>query len=82
MNRKKVALVMGSISDWEVMKGAGEMLERFGIDYHREILSAHRTPARMLQFSAGAAEAGFSVIIAGAGGAANAQGSSGGHGGP
>lgn len=65
---------MGSISDWEVMKGAGEMLERFGIDYHREILSAHRTPARMLQFSAGAAEAGFSVIIAGAGGAAHLPG--------
>jgi 5-(carboxyamino)imidazole ribonucleotide mutase len=74
MNHKKVALVMGSISDWEVMKGAAEMLERFGVDYHREILSAHRTPARMLQFSSGAAQSGYSVIIAGAGGAAHLPG--------
>lgn len=74
MNQKKVALLMGSISDWEVMKGAGEMLERFGVSYHREVLSAHRTPVRMLEFSRQAFSEGFGVLIAGAGGAAHLPG--------
>ncbi|MEY4110749.1 MAG: hypothetical protein RLZZ46_1104 [Bacteroidota bacterium] len=74
MNQKKVALLMGSISDWEVMKGAGEMLDIFGVSYHREVLSAHRTPGRMLEFAGNAQAKGFSVLIAGAGGAAHLPG--------
>lgn len=74
MDQKKVALLMGSLSDWEVMKGAGEILDSFGVSYHREVLSAHRTPARMLAFSARASASGYQVLIAGAGGAAHLPG--------
>lgn len=70
----KVAIVMGSDSDWPVMKAAAEILTEFDVDYQTSVLSAHRTPEDMVQFSKDAIEQGFSVIIAGAGGAAHLPG--------
>lgn len=70
----KVAVIMGSSSDWDTMRHATEVLERFGVEHHREVVSAHRTPERMFEFASGAAEAGFACIIAGAGGAAHLPG--------
>ena len=65
---------MGSISDLEVMQAALKILDDFKIDTHKEILSAHRTPEAMLEFGKTAAQKGFAVIIAGAGGAAHLPG--------
>ena len=65
---------MGSDSDWPVMKAAAEILTEFDVDYQASVLSAHRTPEDMVQFSKDAIEQGFSVIIAGAGGAAHLPG--------
>ena len=70
----KVAIVMGSQSDWSTMTCAAEVLEELGVDTDVRIVSAHRTPERMYEFAKGAAEAGFDVIIAGAGGAAHLPG--------
>lgn len=70
----RVAVVMGSDSDWSVMSAAGDMLDRFGVEYAVDVLSAHRTPRRMLEFGEAAAGDGFSVLIAGAGGAAHLPG--------
>ena len=64
-----VAIVMGSQSDWPVMRGAAEMLDALNVAHEARIVSAHRTPARLVDFAQGAAAAGFRVIIAGAGGA-------------
>jgi 5-(carboxyamino)imidazole ribonucleotide mutase len=69
-----VAIIMGSRSDWPTMKGAAEMLDALGIAYATRIVSAHRTPERLYAFAKGALEAGFQVIIAGAGGAAHLPG--------
>ena len=69
-----VAVVMGSDSDWSVMKDAAAALTEFGIDHEVEILSAHRTPERMIEFGRAAAGRGLKVIIAGAGGAAHLPG--------
>ena len=69
-----VAVVMGSSSDWETMKHAVEVLERFEIPHERHIVSAHRTPAWMAEFATGAEARGIEVIIAGAGGAAHLPG--------
>lgn len=69
-----VAIVMGSDSDLPVMKDAAEILEDFGIGFHISIVSAHRTPSRMMDFASKAAGKGFKVIIAGAGGAAHLPG--------
>lgn len=75
MNKAKpVAVVMGSDSDLTVMEAACTTLEEFDVAYVVDILSAHRTPRRMLEFSERAAGAGFQVIIAGAGGAAHLPG--------
>lgn len=71
---KDVAIIMGSSSDLEVMKGAIEALESFDIGVHVQVVSAHRTPQGMLDFAKGAKEQGFKVIIAGAGGAAHLPG--------
>lgn len=71
---KTVAVVMGSRSDWETMSHACQMLESFGIDHHVEVVSAHRTPDKLLTFAKGAKAAGIKVIIAGAGGAAHLPG--------
>jgi 5-(carboxyamino)imidazole ribonucleotide mutase len=69
-----VAIVMGSQSDWATMKNAAEVLERLGVEADVRIVSAHRTPDRLVTFAKDAAEAGFKVIIAGAGGAAHLPG--------
>ncbi len=69
-----VGLIMGSDSDWPVMSGAGEVLDDFGISYEVGVISAHRTPARMLDYAGSAAGRGLRVIIAGAGGAAHLPG--------
>jgi len=65
-----VALVMGSDSDWATMKAAAEALSDFGVPYEVEVVSAHRTPEKMIAFGKQAASRGIKVIIAGAGGAA------------
>jgi 5-(carboxyamino)imidazole ribonucleotide mutase len=72
--RPLVAVVMGSSSDWETMQHAAEMLDRFSVAYEKHIVSAHRTPAWMAEFAAGAEGRGIEVIIAGAGGAAHLPG--------
>ena len=69
-----VAIVMGSQSDWATMSRAAEALDALGVAYEARIVSAHRTPARLVDFAEGAAAAGFKVIIAGAGGAAHLPG--------
>lgn len=69
-----VAIIMGSQSDWVTMRHAAETLEALGIAHEARIVSAHRTPDRMSAFAKGAVEAGFKVIIAGAGGAAHLPG--------
>ncbi|MGL5102280.1 MAG: 5-(carboxyamino)imidazole ribonucleotide mutase [Plesiomonas sp.] len=70
----KVAVVMGSKSDWATMQAAAEMLSALDIPFHAEVISAHRTPDKLISFAATAAEQGFQVIIAGAGGAAHLPG--------
>ena len=70
----KVAVVMGSQSDWVTMKHAATVLEELGVEHEARIVSAHRTPDRLHAFGKGAAEEGFSVIVAGAGGAAHLPG--------
>ena len=70
----RVAIVMGSQSDWPTMKRAAEMLETLGVAYDARIVSAHRTPERLVAFAKGAAAEGFAVVIAGAGGAAHLPG--------
>lgn len=70
----KVAIIMGSQSDWDTMKEAADVLTALGVDSDARIVSAHRTPDRLIEFAKGAAEAGVHVIIAGAGGAAHLPG--------
>jgi len=70
----KVAIVMGSDSDWRVMELSYNVLKDFGVDPIVEVLSAHRTPEKMFEFASTAAQQGISVIIAGAGGAAHLPG--------
>jgi 5-(carboxyamino)imidazole ribonucleotide mutase len=73
-DRPTVAIIMGSQSDWETMKNAADTLEALEIPYDARIISAHRTPDRMVEFAKGAKAEGFKVIIAGAGGAAHLPG--------
>ena len=65
---------MGSDSDLSVMQGAADMLNQFGISYELTVVSAHRTPERMVEYASKALERGLKVIIAGAGGAAHLPG--------
>ncbi len=65
---------MGSTSDWETMSHAVEILDRFGVPYEKEVVSAHRTPVWRAEFAQGAEARGIQVIIAGAGGAAHLPG--------
>lgn len=74
MSKPLVAIVMGSDSDWPVMKNAAQMLADFGVPYVAKVVSAHRTPDLMFEFAANAAQDGYQVIIAGAGGAAHLPG--------
>ncbi len=69
-----VGLIMGSDSDWPTMRGAAEALAEFGVGYEVGVVSAHRTPQRMLAYAESAAERGLTVLIAGAGGAAHLPG--------
>ena len=69
-----VAVVMGSKSDWPTMELATQALSQFGVGWRAEVVSAHRTPRRLVEFAEGAEAAGTSVIIAGAGGAAHLPG--------
>src|SRR6186997_3200460 len=69
-----VAVVMGSTSDWDTMKHAVEVLEKFGVPQEHHVVSAHRTPVWMAEFAGGAEARGIEVIIAGAGGAAHLPG--------
>ena len=69
-----VGIVMGSDSDWPTMQPAAEALDEFGIAWEAHVLSAHRTPRRMLDYAEGAAGRGLRVIVAGAGGAAHLPG--------
>lgn len=74
MNHPVVGVVMGSDSDWSVMSDAAQALKDFGIEYEVEVLSAHRTPEKMIEWGKAAAGRGIKVIIAGAGGAAHLPG--------
>src|SRR5918999_902640 len=69
-----VAVIMGSSSDWEIMRHAAEVLDRFGVAHERHIVSAHRTPVWMAEFASSAEGRGIEVVIAGAGGAAHLPG--------
>ena len=74
MANPPVAIIMGSQSDWPTMIRAAEALDKLGVTYDARIVSAHRTPDRLVAFAKGAADEGFKVIIAGAGGAAHLPG--------
>jgi len=70
----RVAICMGSDSDWPTMQAAAQVLDEFHVGYQVQVLSAHRMPHEMMQFGSSALEQGFQVIIAGAGGAAHLPG--------
>lgn len=74
MSKKEVAIIMGSDSDLTIMKDAAQILEDFNISYDLTIVSAHRTPKRMVQYATEAGQKGIKVIIAGAGGSAHLPG--------
>ncbi len=70
----KVGIIMGSRSDWETMRHASEVLTKLGVPHEIKVVSAHRTPDRLVAYAKGAADRGLQVIIAGAGGAAHLPG--------
>lgn len=74
VTQPKVAIVMGSKSDWSTMQFAAEILDALAVPYHVEIVSAHRTPDKLFDFAERAESNGFNVIVAGAGGAAHLPG--------
>jgi 5-(carboxyamino)imidazole ribonucleotide mutase len=74
LTKPSVAIVMGSQSDWPTMRLAAETLETLEIEYEARIVSAHRTPERMVEFATNARAEGFKIIIAGAGGSAHLPG--------
>ena len=74
MQMHDVAIIMGSQSDWATMRHAAETLDTLGVSHHDLIVSAHRTPDRLVEFAKSAKEKGFKVVIAGAGGAAHLPG--------
>ena len=74
MAQPLVAILMGSQSDWPTMRCAADALDALQVPFEARIVSAHRTPARLVGFAMGAADAGFKVIVAGAGGAAHLPG--------
>lgn len=74
MSRKDVAIIMGSQSDWPTMRRAADVLDTLEVGHEARIVSAHRTPDRLVEFAKGARAEGFRVIIAGAGGAAHLPG--------
>ena len=74
MSEPLVGVIMGSDSDWDTMRQAGEILARFEVPYESRVVSAHRTPSWMTEYATTASERGLQVIIAGAGGAAHLPG--------
>ena len=74
MQKKHVAIVMGSQSDWPTMRNATSVLTALDIEFHTQVVSAHRTPDRLYSFAKNAHDNGFKVVIAGAGGAAHLPG--------
>ncbi|MEI6816558.1 MAG: 5-(carboxyamino)imidazole ribonucleotide mutase [Bacteroidota bacterium] len=74
MNQPKISIIMGSESDMSIMNQAAEIIKEFGIEFEISIVSAHRTPKRMVEFAENAHKRGIEVIIAGAGGAAHLPG--------
>lgn len=70
----KVSIIMGSKSDWDVMSGACSILDEFGVEYEKKVISAHRTPQFFCDYMAGARDRGVDIVIAGAGGAAHLPG--------
>ena len=74
MSTPLVSVIMGSTSDWETMRHAVEVLEKFDVPYEKHVVSAHRTPVWMAEFAQGAEARGIQIIIAGAGGAAHLPG--------
>ena len=74
MKKAQVAIIMGSNSDYPVMKGAEDALKEFGVSFKSQVVSAHRTPEEMVDFAKTALKKGYRVIIAGAGGAAHLPG--------
>jgi 5-(carboxyamino)imidazole ribonucleotide mutase len=74
VSEPQVGVIMGSRSDWETMRAAGETLEELGVAYETRVVSAHRTPDLLFEYASGAADRGLQVIVAGAGGAAHLPG--------
>lgn len=74
MPSPKIAIIMGSTSDWPTLEHAADVLDALDVPYEATVISAHRTPDRLVEFSKGAEAAGFHVVIAGAGGAAHLPG--------
>jgi 5-(carboxyamino)imidazole ribonucleotide mutase len=74
MNAPLVGLIMGSVSDWETMRHAADILTQMDIPFEKKVVSAHRTPDLLFEYAATAAERGLKCIIAGAGGAAHLPG--------
>ena len=72
--QSKIAIIMGSKSDWATMKKAADVLDLFGVTYEKKVVSAHRTPDLMFEFAETARDRGIQIIIAGAGGAAHLPG--------
>ena len=73
-DKPRVGLVMGSNSDWDVMRHAADILEQFGVSFETRVVSAHRTPDLLFEYAGSARERGLACIIAGAGGAAHLPG--------
>ncbi len=74
MDTPSVGIIMGSVSDWETMRHAADMLRQLGIAFEKRVVSAHRTPDLLFEYAEGAAGRGLECIIAGAGGAAHLPG--------
>ena len=73
-DKPRIGLVMGSNSDWDIMRHAADMLEQFGVSFESRVVSAHRTPDLLFEYADSARERGLACIIAGAGGAAHLPG--------
>jgi 5-(carboxyamino)imidazole ribonucleotide mutase len=73
-DKPRIGLVMGSNSDWDIMRHAADMLEQFGVPFESRVVSAHRTPDLLFEYAGTARERGLACIIAGAGGAAHLPG--------
>ena len=70
----EVGIIMGSTSDYEVMSAAADILQQFGVEFEKSVISAHRAPQKTYEYASNAAKRGLKVIIAGAGGAAHLPG--------